>query len=106
MISILPSVIHEASITQDNSPCILINLLSSLLIPFYGFIIVLFYNNSFLHKHCSPSNHKLPAGDESLSPVPSLMLLFILYDDFWKRYLPALERGEKPPYVSYDCGKK
>lgn len=32
--------------------------------------------------------------------------IFRLYDDFWKRYLPAKERGENPPIVSYDCGKQ
>ncbi len=29
--------------------------------------------------------------------------IFRLFDDFWKRYLPAKERGENPPYVSFDC---
>ncbi len=29
--------------------------------------------------------------------------IFRLFDDFWKRYLPAKERGEDPPFVSYDC---
>ena len=29
--------------------------------------------------------------------------IFRVFDDFWKRYLPAVERGEHPPYVSYDC---
>ena len=30
-------------------------------------------------------------------------VIFELFDDFWKRYLPAKERGENPPYVTYDC---
>lgn len=29
--------------------------------------------------------------------------IFRLFDDFWKRYLPAKERGENPPYVTFDC---
>ena len=29
--------------------------------------------------------------------------IFRLFDDFWHRYLPAKERGENPPYVSFDC---
>ncbi len=29
--------------------------------------------------------------------------VFRLFDDFWKRSLPAKERGEEPPVVSYDC---
>ena len=29
--------------------------------------------------------------------------IFRLFDDFWKRYLPAKERGEEPPYVTFDC---
>ena len=29
--------------------------------------------------------------------------VFRLFDDFWKRYLPAKERGENPPVVSFDC---
>ncbi len=29
--------------------------------------------------------------------------IFRLFDDFWKRYLPAKERGENVPYVSFDC---
>lgn len=29
--------------------------------------------------------------------------IFRLFDDFWNRYLPAKERGENPPYVSFDC---
>ena len=29
--------------------------------------------------------------------------IFRLFDDFWKRYLPAKARGENPPHVSYDC---
>ena len=31
--------------------------------------------------------------------------IFRVFDDFWKRYLPAKERGENPPMVSFDCGK-
>ncbi len=31
--------------------------------------------------------------------------IFRLFDDFWKRYLPAKESGKNPPFVSYDCGK-
>lgn len=31
--------------------------------------------------------------------------IFRVFDDFWKRYLPAKERGENPPIVSFDCGK-
>ena len=30
-------------------------------------------------------------------------VIFRLFMDFWERYLPAKERGENPPYVSYDC---
>lgn len=26
-----------------------------------------------------------------------------LFDDFGKRYIPAKERGENPPCVSFDC---
>ena len=29
--------------------------------------------------------------------------IFRLFDDFWNRYEPAKERGENPPYVSFDC---
>ena len=29
--------------------------------------------------------------------------IFRLFDDFWERYLPAKERGENPPIVSFDC---
>ncbi len=29
--------------------------------------------------------------------------IFRLFDDFWNRYLPDKERGENPPYVSFDC---
>ena len=29
--------------------------------------------------------------------------IFRLFDDFWKRYEPARERGENPPYVTFDC---
>ena len=29
--------------------------------------------------------------------------IFRIFDDFYKRYLPALNRGEKPDIVSYDC---
>ena len=29
--------------------------------------------------------------------------IFRLFDDFWKRYLPAKDRGENPPYVNFDC---
>ncbi len=32
--------------------------------------------------------------------------IFALYDDFWKRFKPAKDRGENPPFVSYDCGAK
>jgi len=32
--------------------------------------------------------------------------IFRLFDDFWQRYLPALERGEHPPFVSYDCAEE
>ena len=32
--------------------------------------------------------------------------IFRLFDDFWKRYLPAKEKGEDPPFVSYDCGRE
>ena len=31
--------------------------------------------------------------------------IFRLFDDFWKRYLPAKERGENPPIVSFDCAE-
>lgn len=30
-------------------------------------------------------------------------VIFALFDDFWKRFLPAKERGENPPVVSFDC---
>ncbi len=30
-------------------------------------------------------------------------VVFDLFDDFWKRYLPAQQRGERPEYVSFDC---
>ena len=29
--------------------------------------------------------------------------IFRLFHDFWDRYIPARERGENPPIVSYDC---
>ena len=29
--------------------------------------------------------------------------IFRLFNDFWDRYLPTKERGENPPYVSFDC---
>ncbi len=29
--------------------------------------------------------------------------IFRLFDDFWKRYLPAKENGKNPEYVSFDC---
>ena len=29
--------------------------------------------------------------------------IFRLFDDFWNRYEPAKERGENPPYVTFDC---
>ena len=32
--------------------------------------------------------------------------IFRLFDDFWKRYLPAKERGENPPYVVFDCAEE
>ncbi len=32
--------------------------------------------------------------------------IFRLFDDFWKRYLPALQRGEHPPIVSFDCRER
>lgn len=32
--------------------------------------------------------------------------IFRIFDDFWGRYLPAKERGENPPIVSFDCYKK
>ncbi len=31
--------------------------------------------------------------------------IFRLFDDFWKRYEPARERGENPPCVTFDCAK-
>lgn len=31
--------------------------------------------------------------------------IFRLFDDFWNRYEPAKERGENPPYVTFDCHK-
>ena len=33
----------------------------------------------------------------------ALTVIFALFDDFWKRFLPAKERGENPPVVSFDC---
>ena len=33
-------------------------------------------------------------------------VIFELFDDFWKRYLPAKDRGENPPIVSFDCAKE
>jgi AGCS family alanine or glycine:cation symporter len=30
--------------------------------------------------------------------------IFRLFDDFWKRYLPAKESGQEVPVVSFDCG--
>lgn len=32
--------------------------------------------------------------------------IFRLFDDFWKRYEPARERGENPPYVTFDCANE
>ena len=32
--------------------------------------------------------------------------IFRLFDDFWKRFLPAKARGENPPNVSFDCAKE
>lgn len=32
--------------------------------------------------------------------------IFALFDDFWKRYLPARERGEHPAYVTFDCANE
>ena len=32
--------------------------------------------------------------------------IFRLFDDFWNRYEPAKERGENPPYVTFDCHEK
>ncbi len=29
--------------------------------------------------------------------------IFALYDDFWKRFKPAKDRGENPPNVTFDC---
>ncbi|MCR5771867.1 MAG: amino acid carrier protein [Butyrivibrio sp.] len=29
--------------------------------------------------------------------------IFRLFDDFWKRYIPAKEKGENPPFVTFDC---
>jgi AGCS family alanine or glycine:cation symporter len=29
-----------------------------------------------------------------------------LFDDFWKRYEPAKERDENPPYVTFDCANE
>ena len=29
--------------------------------------------------------------------------IFLLFGDFWNRYLPAKEAGENPPYVTFDC---
>ena len=31
--------------------------------------------------------------------------IFRIFDDFYKRFLPAQERGENPPVVSFDCRK-
>ena len=31
--------------------------------------------------------------------------IFRLFDDFWKRYVPAQKRGENPPFVTYDCAR-
>ena len=31
--------------------------------------------------------------------------IFRLFDDFWKRYEPAVEKGENPPFVAYDCAQ-
>ena len=53
------------------------------------------------------------AFTDVLSAVYVLITLFIiaakhkeifrLFDDFWNRYEPAKERGENPPYVTFDC---
>lgn len=32
--------------------------------------------------------------------------IFALFDDFWKRFLPAKERGENPPVISFDCSEE
>ena len=32
--------------------------------------------------------------------------IFRIFDDFYKRYLPSLKRGEQPDIVSYDCRKE
>lgn len=29
--------------------------------------------------------------------------IFRLFDDFWKRYIPAKEKGENLPFVTFDC---
>lgn len=29
--------------------------------------------------------------------------IFRLFDDFWKRYIPAKEKGENPEFVTFDC---
>lgn len=33
-------------------------------------------------------------------------MIFSLFDDFWKRFLPALQRGEKPEKVSFETLEK
>lgn len=33
-------------------------------------------------------------------------MIFGLFDDFWKRFLPALNRGEKPERVSFETLEK
>ena len=33
-------------------------------------------------------------------------VIFELFDDFWKRFQPAKERGENPPVVSFDCASE
>ncbi len=33
-------------------------------------------------------------------------MIFGLFDDFWKRFLPALNRGEKPEKVSFETLEK
>ena len=32
--------------------------------------------------------------------------IFRLYNDFWNRFIPAIERGEKPEPVAYDTIEK
>lgn len=32
--------------------------------------------------------------------------IFRLFDDFWNRYEPAKERGENPPFVTFDCANE